>query len=74
MTGYEPTADDAEHIERLQALRSMGTHNMFMELKDGLVTHFGDDGRETYHWVRDHFEYFRSSEWVDLDVEELRDA
>lgn len=64
---YEPDADDAVHIQRLQELRQLGTHNMFTEVKDGLIELFGDDGRETYQWVQDHFEYYETGNWRDVD-------
>lgn len=74
MTDYTPTEDDAQHIERLQILRESGTHNMVTELRGGLVSHFGEPGRETYDWTIEHWTYFESSEWVDVDVEELKDV
>jgi len=74
MSDYTPTEDDAQHIERLQILRESGTHNMVTELLGGLRAHFGEQGRETYDWTVEHWTYFESSEWVDIDVEELKDV
>lgn len=65
MTDRDLTEDDREHISRLRALRESGTHNMFMELKDGLVAHFGDEGHATYEWVTDNWEFYQSGDWVD---------
>lgn len=74
MTNYEPQPEDAQHIQRLQELQQLGTHNMFTELRSGLVELFGSDGADTYEWVVDHFDYFESGEWTEVDTEELRDA
>ena len=62
------TDAEREHVARLKALREGGTHNMFTHLRTGLEAHFGDAGTETYEWVVDNFDYYRSGEWVDRDV------
>lgn len=63
------TEDDRKHIQRLQTLRDTGEFNMFTEVKSGLEALFeSDEAEDTYQWTVDNFEYYRSGEWVDLEI------
>ena len=61
--------EDLEHIERLQTVRETGAFNMFTDVKDGLEELYSEqEAHETFEWVKDNFEYFRSGAWVGVDT------
>lgn len=63
------TEEDRKHIRRLQALRESGIVNMYTEVKQGLYEVHGEqDGEETWQWILDNYEYYKSGDWVDVDT------
>lgn len=69
MSQKELSDDDLKHIERLQSLRDSGIVNMYTEVQSGLHQVFGDDdGEETYQWILDNFEYYKSGDWTEVET------